>query len=159
MNLYWGHKAKKKRFPVALQLAPLIDIFVLIIIFLVKGTVLGGISVTLPDNTIPAKSISAESMEAAPEVFVLQDKIVFKNLKKEFPLKEFVQEQFAPTREAVLKELIDFYKNLNSGPEAIGNTLNLVADARVDYAHIYFIVQFLKQANIENILFIAEGES
>lgn len=150
---------KKKRHLTTLQLAPMIDIFVLIIVFLVKGTVMGGITVNVPPDINAARSVSPEDLEAAPEVHVYKDKVVFKMLEKSLTLVNFDLEQEPKEVQTLREEIKKYYEGIPVAARKSGNLVNFVADSQVSYDRVFQVVKFLRQSSVSSVLFIAEGEN
>lgn len=148
--------ARKK--PIYLQLTPMIDVFTLIIVFLLKGAVLGGVSIVFPSDMESAKSASKEVMEAAPEVLIYKDRVQIPSISQEFPLQFF--ESPDPDK---IKDLSGRIRSYIQSVSAHGKDnaihANVVADAKVSYRNIFNVVKALRQAGFQSILFIAEGET
>jgi biopolymer transport protein ExbD len=150
----------KKRSLLTLQLAPLIDIFVLIIVFLIKGTVFGGVATIAPEGLLAPKSSSKESLDVAAQVFVYQDKIIFKMIERTIAKKDFFAENSAPLKEEITKAILAYKAQL---PEIIkkeeSTILNFVADTATPYEEIFPIVKYIRECGYESLLFIAQGDS
>lgn len=146
----------KKRKLAALQLAPLIDIFVLIIVFLVKGTVLGGSNITMPPDLKPAQSKSAENMEIAPEVYLTKEKIYFKFIEDELSLAQFESANFEDPQ--LLTKIQSFLENLPEKQKNLSTLVNMVADKDSDYLYVFELTKFLRVAGFQNVLYVAEGD-
>lgn len=150
---------RKKRHLVTLQLAPLIDIFVLIIVFLIKGTVFGGVSVVIPNGLVAPTSSSKESMEVAPQVYVYEKQIVFKMIEKTISKSDFLDQNNLGPQTNIKNEIKKYIANLT--PEMKkhdGTILNIIADAATPYNELFPIVKFIRECGYESLLFIAEGE-
>lgn len=148
-------KPKKKKLA-ALNLAPLIDIFVLIIVFLVKGTVLGGSNISIPADLKPAQSKSSENMEIAPEVYLSKSEIYFKFIDSHLPLNQFETNQFEDQK--VISEIKLFLEQLPEKQKNLGTLVNLVADKDSDYLYVFELTKFLRIAGFQNVLYVAEGD-
>ncbi len=150
-------EVKRKR-PVALQLTTMIDVFTLIIIFLMMSTVLGGVAIVIPKDMKTAKSVSKESMETAPQVVITNDKVLIPTLKTEYPLSFFFNQN--PNELAQLKALVGAYiKNAaNESKNSVVN-INVVADASTPYKTVFNVVKVLRMSGFQSILFIAEGDT
>lgn len=148
----------ERKKPISLQLAPMIDIFTLIIVFLLKGTVLGGVSIVIPTDMQTAKSFSKESVEAAPQIFVQQDQVLVPTLNKSYSITSFKN----PTANFE-SEFIDSVKSYMSSlkfeaKESVVH-VNLIADARVNYGSIFPIIKLVRKSGFESVLFITTGEA
>lgn len=147
----------RRRAPLRLQLAPMIDIFTLLIIFLLKSTVVADISIIFPSGFVPPKSLNQESLETFPEVFVYNDRI-------ELP---FVEEKhFLNTLESLSSAEIHKIRNkvFNYIKAAEGENkqhvvnVNILSSRDNSYKNIFESVKFLRQIGFQSVLFIAEGE-
>src|SRR4051812_48819760 len=72
------------------QLAAMVDVFSILIIFLIAGTVMGTTAVILPPGIIPPHSISKESMLTAPQLTVHQSQVRLGFSNETFPLSSFI---------------------------------------------------------------------
>jgi biopolymer transport protein ExbD len=150
-------EVQRKR-PLTLQLTTMIDVFTLIIIFLMMSTVLSNVSIIIPSGMKQAKSVSKEAMETAPQVVIDKDKVLFPTLKQEFPLRFFLDQN--PAELATLKTLVtEYIKNAaNDSKNSVVN-INVVADAATPYKIVFNVVKVLRQSGFQSVLFIAEGEA
>lgn len=149
-----GEKKRKK--VIILQLAPMIDVFVLIIVFLIKGTILEESAITKPEGVNLAQSISKERSEAAPQVIISNDKVDFRMINKVKPIAEFKNDDFDP-RDPVFKEFkkyIEEHKDVESS-----NHINVISDRATSYKVVYNVVKVLRISGFQSMLFVAEGES
>lgn len=156
---------KKKRTMAGLQLAPLIDIFVLIIIFLIKGTVMSNASITPPADLTPAKSKSPEGLEPAGQVYISKTEVFFSMIKETIPLTEFNQQIEANTPSAMTGKAAQISQKLKTYIQSIpdqekksGILVNFLADAGTEYKTVFEIAKFCRQLGFQNILFVAEGD-
>ena len=76
-------KRRKKRAIPNLQLTSLIDIFSILIIFLIKGTSLSNTEVVVPKGLSVPESISKEQMDIAPNVILQNDRLILKIINEE----------------------------------------------------------------------------
>ncbi|MFZ4404228.1 MAG: ExbD/TolR family protein [Pseudobdellovibrionaceae bacterium] len=148
--------SNKKRKILVLQLAPMIDVFVLIIVFLLKATVLGGVSIVIPSDMKSAKSSSKESVEAAPQVIIHENKVELAFLNKKIDIKAFDSSNSTIDQlKSDLKSYID--KTSNQAKSSVVN-LNIVADSRTPYRQVFDVIKVFREAGLQSMLFIAEGE-
>lgn len=153
--MYQFEGDKKRKGIVQLQLAPMIDIFVLIIVFLLKGTILQETSIVLPENMKLAQSRSRESSQVAPEVVITKDKVQFKMVEKEIPLSDFSIDGVDP-RNSIYAEFKSF---LQENKEVEGaDHVNVISDSSISYKQIYNVVKTLRIAGFQSMLFVAESE-
>ncbi len=156
---------KKKKKLIGLQLAPLIDIFVLIIIFLIKGTVMSGAAITPPADLKPAKSKSPESVEPAGQIYITQNEVYFPMINEKVSTTEFLKqiqentvEKLSGASAQVAKKLSGYVKAIPAAEKKSGLLLNFLADANIDYKTTFEISKFCREIGFENILFVAQGE-
>lgn len=147
--------SKKRRSVLILQLAPMIDVFVLIIVFLLKGTILEESAVMKPVDVNLAQSISKETSVSAPQVIITSENVQFKMIDEIRPIAEFVQGDFNPSDPmfAAFKKYIAENKNIESA-----NHINVISDRAASYKIVYNVVKFLRISGFQSMLMVAEGE-
>lgn len=153
--MYQFEGDKKRKSVIQLQLAPMIDIFVLIIVFLLKGTVLEESAITLPEGINLAKSISREVSQVAPQVVISKDTVSFKMVNQDRSLAEFNAGDFNP-RDKIFQEFKD-YLRLNREVEGADH-INVISDSTTSYKVVYNVIKVLRIAGFQSMLFVAEGE-
>lgn len=156
---------KKKRTMAGLQLAPLIDIFVLIIIFLIKGTVMSNASVTPPSDLTPAKSKSPEGLEPAGQVYISPKEVMFSMINETISLSELAKqiESHTPgtmTGKAaqITQKLKGYVQSIPDQEKKSGILVNFLADAGTDYRTVFEVAKYCREIGFQNILFVAEGD-
>ena len=149
-------KQKEKREIAGLQLAPIIDVFIVIIIFLVLGSFSKGVVVELPNPFQLAKSIDDETVEFAYEVFLNEKKINFKFLKKELSISEFFSDEM--TRNIISESIKSSITKSQSQKKINPTNLNFVIDQATNYGPIFDLSEFLRANGFENISYITEKE-
>lgn len=156
---------KKKKSLLGLQLAPLIDIFVLIIIFLIKSTAMSGAAVTPPPDLKPAKSKSPEGMEPAGQVYITEKEVVFGMINERISTHELTMQIEAASGDAmtgraqgVRQRLREYLKVMPEKEKQAGVIMNFLADASVDYRTTFLISKYCREAGFESLLFVAQGE-
>ncbi len=146
---------KKRSKVLILQLAPMIDVFVLIIVFLIKGTIMEETAVTKPEGLNLAQSVSREQSENSPQVIISNDKVEFKLVDQVRPIAEFKEDDFNP-RDPIFKAFKKFQeenKNLENA-----NHINVISDRSTSYKVLYNVVKILRLSGFQSMLFVAEGE-
>jgi len=151
---------KKKRQPTALNLIAIMNIFAVLIIFFIKANVIGETAVEIPDDLHIPKSISTETVDTAPEVFVYADAVDFKLIKRKVGYSDIrvVNGKLTQKGEFLSREIKGFIGRLSKQAKEFGLVVNLVADSSVPYKNVYEVVRFLKLAGFQYVLFIAEVE-
>lgn len=158
-------QVKKKKKLIGLQLAPLIDIFVLIIIFLIKGTVMSNASINPPADLNPARSKSPEGVEPAGQIYVSQAEVYFSMINEKISLEEFMNsientstDNVKGRAGEITAKLKEFLKTIPDSEKKSGILMNFLADAAVDYRAVFEVSKYCRQVGFENILFVAQGE-
>lgn len=147
---------RKKRPLLVLQLTAMIDIFSLIVIFLIKGTVFGETDIAVPEKMKLPRSVSKESIENAPRVVIDGSSVMISALGKSFPLSLFRPATADPAELVTLKaKLKDYVSKLPKNVWKSGVLLNVVADQHAPYMDIFDTIRVLRQCGFETILFIA----
>jgi biopolymer transport protein ExbD len=147
---------KKRKMVMQLQLAPMIDVFVLIIVFLLKGTILEESAIVLPPGVELAQSQSKETSQLAPQVIISRDTVTFKMIEKSRPVEDFSKDDFS-ARDPIVEEFKNFLL-INKNVEGT-NLVNIIGDANTNYKIIYNVVKLLRVSGFQSMLFVAEGES
>lgn len=167
---------KHRREPLELQLTAMIDIFTMIVIFLVMGTVIGVADVTVPKGAKLPKSSSVESLDAAPQVIFNTQDTPNGKITTTIELKAFSAEMkaFPPIAVEDFRPRMDDGKNakiedlkvalrktisrLSSEQRKGGVLLNVVADQATSYRDLYDVVKVFREAGFESLLFVASGD-
>lgn len=170
----FNFQRKTRRQPLELQLTAMIDIFTMIVIFLVMGTVIGVSEVSVPPNLKLPKSFSVEALDSAPQLIVdrktdgpqPETVIRLKSLSAETAeLEPIPLEDFRPAVSASKPRILDLKAKLKERlakltPEqrAGGVLLNVVADKATPYADLFDVIKVFREAGFESLLFVATGE-
>lgn len=155
MDLFEGVHRKDPSQP---QLTAMIDVFSIIIIFLVAGTVFGTSSVWLPKNINLPRSFSKESIVTAPQLTLTRE-----GVRTTFSTKIYRTDDFARANPEVLaqvkNEAEEFIKNLRPESKALGVLLNVVADKDTSYRSLFDVISVYREAGFQSLLFISQGEA
>ena len=157
MNLFeeTGHTRRQNT---ALQLAPMIDIFTLIIVFLLQSTVIGTTSVAFPQDLNPPQSQSVEDLENSPIVEIYADRVEFKPTKSKISLNTFLNSSDTNLVEEKRK-IQEYLQHQRMVKLNEFSHLNVVADRATNYEVIYQVVKFFKDTGFQSVLFVAQGEA
>jgi biopolymer transport protein ExbD len=142
-------KRPKRREPLELQLTAMIDIFAMLVIFLLKSTVFGAVDVQVPQDMRLPSSMSKESLETSPKVIINSDRVEASFLSKS----AIRLEDVGSLKPAIQKYITELPKD--SGAQA--TTLSVLADKEVPYRKIYDVVKVFREAGFGNVMFIAHG--
>jgi biopolymer transport protein ExbD len=158
MNTDFFSKKHRKE-PIELQLTAMIDVFSMIVIFLIFGTVFGAADIVIPTGIEIPKSLSKESLETAPRV-VITKKEVFLNVSSDLPpvsLEDFHSGGGRERVKKVFRPVIgDYLKKKKESKESVA-PLNLLADLSTPYADIFDVVVVFRELGLNTILFVANG--
>ena len=149
---------RKRRQPFELQLTAMIDIFSMIVIFLIKGTVFGVSDIEVPAGMNVPRSFSHEIVETAPQMVINKEQVIVRQFDATIPLSDFAAE--ATVSPALLKLKQDIRAYIAALPKegkATGTLLNVVADKEVSYHKIFDTVRVFRESGFETLLFIATG--
>ena len=155
---------KHRREGMELQLTAMIDIFTMIVIFLIKGTVMGASDMAVPSDMKLPKSYSHENVESAPQVVISVNEVKILSLGSgrenlpAVPLKDFKTSGSVASIEKLKEPLKAYIGQLTSAQRSGGVLLNVIADKKTPYADIFDVVKVFRQAGFESLLFIATGE-
>jgi biopolymer transport protein ExbD len=155
-------RKKDRREGFELSLTAMIDIFSMIVIFLIMGTVFSGLDLEIPGTLTLPKSYSKESLEQAPKVLVAAKTVTFilAGAKKEYPLELFQTQSLVPTEiEALNKEIKTYIDSMNSKLKASGVFINFIADEQTPYRDVFNVAKTFRQAGFQTLLFVAQGAS
>lgn len=153
--MYNFDRDKKRVKVIALQLAPMIDIFVLIIVFLLKGTILESTAIDKPEDIKLAQSISREQSEVAPQVIITPTAVMFKMVNQERSINTYNQNEL-DVRDPIIS---DFKNYIETNKDIEGALhINVISDQSISYKVVYNVVSLLRVSGFQSMLFVAEGE-
>lgn len=158
-NFLFARKAR--RHPIELQLTAMIDIFSMIVIFLILGSVFGGADVLIPPNTKLPKSTSIELSGQAPTVAIAGGKVRVSLVEgMEIPVERFHQGRAETDPEigrlkARLKEAVD---KIPEKDRKAGVPLNVVSDQETPYIDIFNTVRVFRDSGYSTLLFVASAQ-
>jgi biopolymer transport protein ExbD len=147
----------KKRHVDQLQLTSMIDIFTLIIVFLMKGTVIGGSSVDFPKDMRAPTSMSKEGLETSPQVVIFNNEVEFKMINLKISIEQLKQGNSVDYQKT-MKSLSEYLVGLSGENKNLMSQINILADGQSPYANIFSVVKILRIAGYTSMLFIAHGE-
>ncbi len=155
MNLdYFEDDTKTNHEPPELPIAPMIDIFSMILIFLVLGSVFGSAEIKVPADVKLPKSMSQETPLLAPEVYLSKNRLNADFVGSSLAKAEIMVAN--SSARAVFKNKIKKY--LENTPLEIKTghkPINLVADSDTPYEVVFAVVRLLREAGFENVLFLS----
>jgi hypothetical protein len=102
---------RQKKPPLELQLTAMIDVFSMIVIFLIFGTVFGAADITVPAGMRIPQSISKEGLEAAPKVMIERDGVTTTLIAGKIALNDFRSPDGRDTIKKRLKSSFQTYED------------------------------------------------
>ncbi|OFZ18778.1 MAG: hypothetical protein A2X94_06160 [Bdellovibrionales bacterium GWB1_55_8] len=150
--------SRSRRNIFSLQLTAMIDVFALIIIYLVKGTFFGVSDVQIPKDLHLPTSFSKEAVETAPSAVIGGGEVRISMIPRGIALPLFdpnAKDQNGVR--ALRQELKTVVANLPSHALKSGVLLSVVADAETPYRDIFNVVKVMRESGFEAMLFIASG--
>lgn len=148
----------QKRHTIRLQLAPMIDIFFLIIIFLLKSTIVADVSIIFPSQMHPPISVSKEGLETFPEVVLTDKEVNISFISENLNLSQIDNMKEEKIEE--LKSKVEAYiRNRDEKVRAQSINVNFLTSRENNYKNIFIAVKFLRKIGFQSVQFIAEGES
>lgn len=151
------HK-KPRREIVPLNVIPMIDVFSMIIIFLIMGTIFGEASIDVPNWLEVPKSTSKENVENAPRILITQNEVITNFNTQKIPLSEFRSNRFGSLEmQSFVSQIRKYVDSIPPEVRQGGVLLNVIADQSTPYRDIFDVMKVFRGAGFESILFVAEG--
>ncbi len=145
--------------PLQLQLTAMIDVFSMIVIFLIFGTVFGAADMVIPSDMLIPKSTSKEGIESAPRVAILKGQVTMSQLDQAVSINDFRTQIGKDQIKAKLAPFLKSYQDKKKATkESSVNPLNLLADQETPYSEIFDVISLFRELGFNTILFVATGE-
>jgi biopolymer transport protein ExbD len=150
---------RHRREPMDLQLTSLIDVFSLLVIFLVLTSVFGASDLSFPSEIKLPKSKSEESVESGPTVVITSQEVKLSSPLLSVPLEEFELQKastspsIAEMKSKISEELAKSNATTNSPRQ-----LSVIADHKTSYQTVFNVIALLRTAGYESLLLIADTE-
>ncbi len=136
------------------QLAAMIDVFSILIIFLIAGTVIGASSIDLPEGVLPPLSQSKESLVSAPQLTITDKSITLGFSTQAYPPEIFLPSGTVDPRLQQFKtEITEYLKSVEGKPDS--KIINLVADQKLTYDKIFDVIKATREAGFQSIMFVS----
>jgi biopolymer transport protein ExbD len=150
---------RERKGPIELQLTAMIDVFSMIVIFLIFGTVFGAADMVIPTGIEIPKSVSKEGIESAPRVVITKKEVFLSLIEggKPVPLSDFHNPAARSNLKAQLKPALAEYQAKQKESKASVAPLNLLADTNTPYSDIFDVVVVFRELGFNTILFVANG--
>lgn len=155
-----------RREPAEPQLAAMIDVFSILIIFLIAGTAMDSSVLTIPADLFLAETTSKSSSMNAPQVTLKNGMVeaLFINEKISIVEMESINEESANVKR--IKTKIKDYLNRvgketkkNSTEIQLLQSINLVADKDTPYRQVYSTIKFFRSFGFLNSILVGTQNS
>lgn len=155
-----------RRTPSEPQLAAMIDVFSILIIFLIAGTAMDSSVLVLPADLLLAETSSKSSTMNAPQV-TLKDGIIFANfINEQIGIKEIEADngESQNIKRLGLK-LKEYLKKVRQGNQKsptdlqLLQSINLVADKDTPYRHVFSTIKFFRIFGFQNSILVGTERS
>ncbi|MFZ9594973.1 MAG: ExbD/TolR family protein [Bdellovibrionia bacterium] len=157
MNFLGAPKKNPKK-PIELQLTALIDVFSMIVIFLVLGGAMGAADLEVPSGMQLPKSFSREQTQSAPRVVVDHESVRFSLMNEVIPLSEFRQPgALEPIISRIHQAALSYLKSQEKAKISV-YALNFLADSNTPYQDVFDVVLAFRKAGFTSILFVTSSE-
>jgi biopolymer transport protein ExbD len=141
---------------IVLNLTSMIDISAIIIIFLVMGTVFGTSAIEPPSDMKFPKSFNKEMIENAPQIVITEKLVEVPFIHRQIEL-ENILEGHVEKLKVVQVEIKKYIEEMPTDVKGSGVLLNILADKKTPYKTIYEVSKFFREAGVQSMLFVAEG--
>ncbi len=134
-------------------LLPMVDIFSMLILFLIAGTIFGA-SVIMPGMSL-AKGHRNDVPQIAQQIYINHDTVSFSFANEKYPITLFLKENITDPRLAQIKRKLS--EILRTQVAAIDpQAFYIVADKAVSYRLIFDLVSFFNENGVKTFLFVSE---
>jgi biopolymer transport protein ExbD len=149
---------RHRRNPLELQLTAMIDIFSMIVIFLIFGTVFGASEISIPSNILIPKSHSKEGVESAPRI-VIQKKTVDVGMASPLVAIESFRSPESSEMMSLKSKIKTRLLSDKKKSKDQQKMLNIIADRETPYQDVFDVVRVFREAGFNTLLFVAVGEA
>ncbi len=147
-----------RRQPLELQLTAMIDIFSMIVIFLIKGTVFGTTDVSIPEGLRLAQSMSKEALEIAPQLIITAQEVKSSVSSTILSTDSFKESALSdPKMEIFKSDLRGYLSKLSQDLKKSGILLNVIADRNLPYQKLFDVIKVFREVGFEVLLFVTTG--
>jgi biopolymer transport protein ExbD len=149
-----------RRLPIDLQLTPLVDVFSMLVIFMILGSVMGGADMTFSDTFTPPKSFSRELSETAPTLVVSKNGVEAGFAKVDAKLSDFMGDDTRSnnTRHLFQTQLSTWRDGLPQEVKDLGAPINIAAHEHLSYRELFEVLKVVRAAGFETLMFVALAE-
>jgi biopolymer transport protein ExbD len=157
MNFNKAHR----REPTEPQLATMIDVFSILIIFLIAGTTMDSSIMEIPADLIMAETISKSISVNAPQVTLKNNEVNINFINEKLKIEDL--DPVSTNTEAINKVTdkvraylanINLKNNKNPTDLQLLKSINLVADRDVPYKNIFNTIKFFRNLGFQNSILV-----
>jgi biopolymer transport protein ExbD len=149
-----------RREPIEPQLATMIDVFSILIIFLIAGTAMDSSILNIPGNLLLPETKSTASTINAPQVTLSQGIVNINFINKSLPIKDIENMENSLDVSDVKLKIKDYLsqvtlKNKRKTKELqMLQSINLVADKEVSYDQLFAVIKFFRTQGFQNTILV-----
>ncbi len=151
--------------PIEPQLAAMIDVFSILIIFLIAGTAMDSSVLNIPINLGIAQTTSKSTTSNAPQVTLLNGELDINFIDSKLKIKDIEKFPNSSKIADVQNKLKEYLanikeKNKKSGSEMqLLESVNLLADKNTPYREVFSVVKFFRTNGFQNTILIGVEHS
>lgn len=152
-------KKSHRREPTEPQLATMIDVFSILIIFLIAGTAMDSSVLNIPSDLILPETVSSETTVNAPQVTLVNRVLILNFIDEKISINELSDPQNQKLSR-IKQKLQDYLERVSSkSKKEMANiqllkSINLVADKSAIYNDIYLIMKTFKDFGFQNTILV-----
>jgi biopolymer transport protein ExbD len=149
-----------RREPSEPQLATMIDVFSILIIFLIAGTAMDNSILNIPDDLFLPSTQSNSTSLNAPQITLKEGVVDVNFIGEKFSLKEISQIDESENIKKIKNKLSEYIsKNTSSKKKSLADTqllqsINLVSDKNTSYADIYLTIKIFRSFGFQNTILV-----
>ncbi len=147
------------------QLATMIDVFAVLIIFLIAGTTMDSSILQIPVTIVLPSTTAVASTINAPQITVLKDKIWFSLTDKEYPLDLLKNPDAHAAMVQQIQDEITHYQAKSNEKKtkvqigsASANYINVVAAKDTPYRDIFLAIKFFRNAGFKSAVLVGTSQ-
>ncbi len=152
-----------RREPTEPQLATMIDVFSILIIFLIAGTAMDSSILNIPTDLILPKTISKSSTLNAPQVTIENNIIAINFIDEKISYDEIIALTESPKLKRLKIKVEEYLKKVEAGKKSkkslsesqLLQSLNLVAGEKTSYEKIFNTLKWFKDRGFQNTILVA----
>ncbi len=150
-----------RREPSEPQLAAMIDVFSILIIFLIAGTAMDSSVLEIPGDLFLAETTSKSNSVNAPQVTLKDGLVTIKFIDEKIGIDEIELDKLNSPNVIRLGQKLKNYLNQvgvgnkkNPTDKQLLQSINLVADKDTPYKHVYSTIKFFRIHGFQNSILV-----